>query len=247
MFRIGKTESAKHLMRYLAYTDGDAPDEDTGPRTEGKKVSIEKQVLDANPILESFGNAKTVLNNNSSRFGKFTKLVFTQHEVKEMTDTSYCANPHRKGCPIIEARIVGSYIETYLLEKSRVVQQDLNERNYHIFYELCDGGLDPALFAKCKLAAPETFHYLNQSKCVTIDGASDVERLTELREAMVTLRFSPAEQDDVFTLVAGILHLGNITFIGAGAGGPSRYTLTNTPSISYTFGYLISMLLIGFI
>src|SRR4051812_49404641 len=93
-----------------------------------------------------------------------------------MTDETYCANINRKGCPIIEARIVGSFIETYLLEKSRVVQQDLGERNYHIFYALATGALETDLATAWKMGPPESFHYLRQSKTWTIDGQSDLER-----------------------------------------------------------------------
>ena len=101
----GKTESAKHMMRYLAASMQD------GKCVENKKGSISERVLAVNPVLEAFGNAQTVLNNNSSRFGKFTKLVFHQ-----------------------DNHIIGSFIETYLLEKSRVVYQDVGEKNFHIFY-----------------------------------------------------------------------------------------------------------------
>jgi len=99
----GKTETAKHLMRYLAYSPASELDE---------KVSIEKQVLDVNPILESIGNAKTLLNNNSSRFGKFTKLIFKKDY----------------------SSVLGSIIETYLLEKSRLVRQDPGKHIFSNFF-----------------------------------------------------------------------------------------------------------------
>ncbi|XP_045788370.1 myosin-6-like [Trifolium pratense] len=101
----GKTESTKMLMHYLAYLGGRAA-------TEGR--SVEQQVLESNPVLEAFGNAKTVRNNNSSRFGKFVEIQFDQ-----------------------KGRISGAAIRTYLLERSRVCQVSDPERNYHCFYMLC--------------------------------------------------------------------------------------------------------------
>jgi chromosome segregation ATPase len=151
--------------------------------------------LDANPILEGFGNAKTVLNNNSSRFGKFTKMLFTEREEKH------------------DARLIGAEIETYLLEKSRVVHQDSGERNYHAFYYLCGAAAE---FPQFELGngSPEDFHYLNQSGCTTFNGdaSSDKKDFKELREAFNTLQVPVEEQTDVFAIVAGILHMGNIDF-----------------------------------
>lgn len=181
----GKTESAKHLMRYLAASS-------KGDVSEEGRPSIENQVLDANPILESFGNAKTVLNNNSSRFGKFTKIVFQPDLIK----------------------IAGSFIETYLLEKSRVTKQDLNERNYHIFYMLSRAHNQLPYGANFELGDnPEAFHYLSQSGTTVADGINDEEKMKELLGAMRTLSISEQDQADVFGATAGVLHLGNIKLI----------------------------------
>jgi myosin heavy subunit len=115
----GKTESAKIIMTHLTYVTAThsqgGGDGSQSPR--GDKLPIEQQILAANPILEAFGNARTVLNNNSSRFGKFTKLLF--HDVSKTG-----------------GNIVGSFIETYLLEKSRVTRQAEGERNFHVFYQV---------------------------------------------------------------------------------------------------------------
>jgi hypothetical protein len=137
-------------------------DEDSGFQVD--EMSIEKQVLEANPILEAFGNAKTILNNNSSRFGKFTKLVFDEeHSAASaaasaaggggytsdtpsqsgQSPTDHFATPRNRK-QVTPKFIVGSFIETYLLEKSRVCKQELGERNYHVFYHLCaQDGLAP--------------------------------------------------------------------------------------------------------
>eukprot|EP00808_Paulinella_micropora_P013586 g76738.t1 len=182
----GKTESAKHLMRYLAWT----------PRTHGasdsKTVSMEQQVLDANPILESFGNAKTVLNWNSSRFGKFTKIIFD--------------NPDQE-------KIVGSVIETYLLEKSRITHQNPGERNYHIFYYLCKyGALPDDKYEKWQMDDADNFYYTNQGESSKVKEVSDVERFQEMKAALGTLKIEEELQWELLEIAAGLLHLGNIVF-----------------------------------
>jgi len=197
----GKTESAKYQMRFLAFTTTSGAKDKTEFDAADK---VGQQVLDANPILESFGNAKTLLNNNSSRFGKFTKMLFD--EVKSEAGQK----PRRK--------LVGAAIETYLLEKSRVVKQDKGERTFHIFYQLTfhhKGHEDlPAL----KLGGVEAFHYTNQSGVHTLDDlrfpgkAADGEWFRELMHAFKTLNIPRTETDDVFRIVSGILHLGNINF-----------------------------------
>jgi len=179
----GKTESAKHLMRYLAYSPHNDPND--------TEVSIEEQVLQCNPIMESFGNAKTVLNNNSSRFGKFTKIVFGEGQKK----------------------IIGSLIDVYLLEKTRVVRQVKNERNYHAFYLLTTGAKDQPFYDELKLRDPTTFYYLNQGDCVTAPGIDDVRWFHELDSAMDSLHFTDKHKMDVFRLTAGILHLGDVNFV----------------------------------
>ncbi|KAK3193407.1 hypothetical protein Dsin_024717 [Dipteronia sinensis] len=174
----GKTESTKLLMRYLAYMGGRAV-------AEGR--TVEQQVLESNPVLEAFGNAKTVRNNNSSRFGKFVEIQFDKN-----------------------GRISGAAIRTYLLERSRVCQVSDPERNYHCFYMLC--AAPPEDIQKFKMGNPRTFHYLNQSNCYELDGVDDSKDYIATRRAMDIVGISSDEQDGIFRVVAAILHLGNIEF-----------------------------------
>uniref|UniRef100_A0A6M2F8R2 Myosin motor domain-containing protein n=1 Tax=Populus davidiana TaxID=266767 RepID=A0A6M2F8R2_9ROSI len=174
----GKTESTKMLMRYLAYMGGRAA-------AEGR--SVEQQVLESNPVLEAFGNAKTLRNNNSSRFGKFVEIQFDQR-----------------------GRISGAAIRTYLLERSRVCQVSDAERNYHCFYMLCAAPAE--VIEKYKLGNPRTFHYLNQSNFYDLDGVNESEEYLATRRAMDIVGINANEQDAIFRVVAAILHLGNVEF-----------------------------------
>ncbi|XXG43535.1 hypothetical protein AAC387_Pa01g3541 [Persea americana] len=177
----GKTETTKMLMQYLAYMGGRRATEGRTGRT------VEQQVLESNPVLEAFGNAKTVRNNNSSRFGKFVEIQFDQH-----------------------GRISGAAIRTYLLERSRVCQVSDPERNYHCFYLLC--AAPPAEVEKYKLGNPKSFHYLNQSNCYELVGVSDAHDYLATRRAMDIVGISENEQEAIFSIIAAILHLGNIEF-----------------------------------
>ncbi|XP_052164098.1 myosin-17-like isoform X9 [Oryza glaberrima] len=174
----GKTETTKLLMRYLAYLGGRSG---TGGRT------VEQQVLESNPVLEAFGNAKTVRNNNSSRFGKFVEIQFDK-----------------------SGKISGAAIRTYLLERSRVCQINSPERNYHCFYFLC--AAPPEDIKRYKLGDPSSFHYLNQSSCIRVDGINDAEEYLVTRNAMDTVGIIEQEQEAIFRVVAAVLHLGNINF-----------------------------------
>ncbi|XP_062143843.1 myosin-11 [Alnus glutinosa] len=174
----GKTETTKMLMRYLAFLGGRVA-------TEGR--TVEQQVLESNPVLEAFGNAKTVRNNNSSRFGKFVVIQFDKH-----------------------GRISGAAIRTYLLETSRVCQISDPERNYHCFYLLCAAPQEE--IEKYKLGNPKSFHYLNQSNCYELVGVSDAHDYLATRRAMDIVGISEKEQEAIFRVVAAILHLGNIVF-----------------------------------
>ncbi|KAA8527842.1 hypothetical protein F0562_035289 [Nyssa sinensis] len=174
----GKTENTKMLMRYLAYMGG---------RVAAEGRTVEQQVLESNPVLEAFGNAKTVRNNNSSRFGKFVEIQFDQR-----------------------GRISGAAIRTYLLERSRVCQVSDPERNYHCFYMLC--AAPPEVVERYKLGNPRTFHYLNQSNCYELDGVDDSKEYVATRRAMDVVGISSDEQDAIFRVVAAVLHLGNIEF-----------------------------------
>ncbi|XP_022092441.1 unconventional myosin-XV-like [Acanthaster planci] len=169
----GKTESTKLIMQYLAAVNK-APSNLTT-----------EQILEANPLLESFGNAKTVRNDNSSRFGKYTEVFF------------------KKGI------INGAKTTDYLLEKSRIVHQGPEERNYHVFYELLAGLSSPEA-AKYGLRTAERYHFLNQGGSCRIEGKDDGEDFYRLVSAMEVLRFSPSEQEVIFGILAAILHLGNV-------------------------------------
>ncbi|CAM0882392.1 unnamed protein product [Alopecurus aequalis] len=175
----GKTETTKLLMRYLAFLGGRSGT--GGGRT------VEQQVLESNPVLEAFGNAKTVRNNNSSRFGKFVELQFDK-----------------------SGKISGAAIRTYLLERSRVCQTSSPERNYHCFYFLCSAPSED--IKRYKLGDPSSFHYLNQSSCIRVDGINDAEEYLATRNAMDMVGITEQEQEAIFRVVAAVLHLGNINF-----------------------------------
>ncbi|KAG8072623.1 hypothetical protein GUJ93_ZPchr0006g45526 [Zizania palustris] len=173
----GKTETTKLIMQYLTYVGGRAAIDDR---------TVEQQVLESNPLLEAFGNAKTVRNDNSSRFGKFVEIQFD-----------------------VNGRISGAAIRTYLLERSRVVQINDPERNFHCFYQLCASGKDASLY---KLGHPRSFHYLNQSKTYELEGTNNEDEYWKTKRAMDIVGISRNDQDAIFRILAAILHLGNIEF-----------------------------------
>lgn len=171
----GKTESTKLLLQYLAAVSG-------------KHSWIEQQIQETNPILEAFGNAKTVRNDNSSRFGKYINIYF-----------------NRKGA------IEGANIDQYLLEKSRIVSQNNGERNYHIFYSLVTG-LSADEKKKLELGPPSEYNFLNGGKMLTCDGRNDGLEFSDIRSAFKVLNFPEKEVWGIFSLLAAILHLGNLKF-----------------------------------
>uniref|UniRef100_A0A3Q1H7Z5 Myosin XVA n=1 Tax=Acanthochromis polyacanthus TaxID=80966 RepID=A0A3Q1H7Z5_9TELE len=169
----GKTEATKLVLRYLTAIH--------------HKSNLAQQILEAAPLLESFGNAKTVRNDNSSRFGKYIE-VFLDDGV-----------------------ISGAITSQYLLEKSRIVFQAKDERNYHIFYEML-AGLPLQQKQALYLQDAETYYYLNQGGNCGITGKSDSEDFLRLCSAMEILHFTPADQSAIFRVLSSILHLGNVYF-----------------------------------
>lgn len=152
--------------------------------------TLSQQILRANPILEAFGNSQTVRNNNSSRFGKFIRIEFAR-----------------------SGQISGAFIDWYLLEKSRVVKPNLQERNYHIFYQLLKGA-DSKLRQNLLLSklGIEDFAYTRDGND-TIAGVSDEAEWTSLLEAFHVMNFSEEDQVSIFRTVAAVLHLGNISIM----------------------------------
>eukprot|EP01083_Nonionella_stella_P145898 458181_1 len=189
----GKSESSKFMMQFLAYT---AVKKAATDRRSTCDSMVEQQVLAAAPILEAFGNAKTVLNDNSSRFGKFTKLLFCGDRLSPDF-----------------GRVVGSSLETYLLEKSRVVFQESGERNFHCFYQLVHGA-DDTMKDRLEIEEFTHFRYINQGgdPSVSLPGICDGSRFKELCLSMSLMRIDVEAQQTIFSLLAGILHLGDIDF-----------------------------------
>eukprot|EP01039_Chlorochromonas_danica_P007189 gene7189-7956_t len=183
----GKSEATKLILQFLT----DVSHKASVTTTNSISHVLEAQILAANPILEAFGNAKTLRNNNSSRFGKLITVNFDQ-----------------KGA------IIGGGIINYLLEKSRVVFQTPGERNYHIFYQLLSASdTDPTLTAALKLQAPELFHFTSQSGVSHVEGISDDKDFEDMKNSMSILKFSNDVQLEVFKIVAGVLHFGNLKFV----------------------------------
>ncbi|ODV89218.1 hypothetical protein CANCADRAFT_3849 [Tortispora caseinolytica NRRL Y-17796] len=185
----GKTVSAKYIMRYFASVQAPGVGANnspvTGPTTHVLS-RIEKEILATNPILESFGNAKTTRNDNSSRFGKYLEIMF---------DNS--------------ARIVGARIRTYLLERSRLVFQPSTERNYHIFYQMM-AGLDDTTRTKLSLTTVDQYHYLNQGGDPTISNVDDAADFQITKNSLATVGIDDEIFHEILKLLAGILHLGNV-------------------------------------
>ncbi|XP_073671823.1 unconventional myosin-Va isoform X3 [Paramisgurnus dabryanus] len=150
------------------------------------EANVEEKVLASNPIMESIGNAKTTRNDNSSRFGKYIEIGF---------DKKY--------------HIIGANMRTYLLEKSRVVFQADEERNYHIFYQLCASANLPE-FKALKLRTANEFHYTKQGRSPVIDGVDDAKEMSTTRNAFILLGVNESYQMGLFQILASILHLGNV-------------------------------------
>ncbi|KAL7400692.1 hypothetical protein ABVT39_016104 [Epinephelus coioides] len=171
----GKTESTKLILQFLAAISG-------------QHSWIEQQVLEANPILEAFGNAKTIRNDNSSRFGKYIDIHF-----------------NKRGA------IEGAKIEQYLLEKSRVCRQAHDERNYHIFYCMLKG-MTAEEKKKLGLSKATDYTYLTIGKCTVCDGRDDMKEYSNIRSAMKVLMFTDKENWEISKLLAAILHMGNLRY-----------------------------------
>ncbi|CAH0476462.1 unnamed protein product [Peronospora belbahrii] len=168
----GKTETTKILMNHLATIAG------------GMNNSTIKRIIEVNPLLESFGNAKTVRNDNSSRFGKFTQLQFDRN-----------------------GTLVGAKCRTYLLEKTRVIQHEAPERNYHIFYQLLDSS---DIASELQLDSTKTYMYTGNNTAQKIEGLSDEKHFNKTREALELVGLSRDDQQPLFEVLAGVLHLGEV-------------------------------------
>ncbi|KAI8997874.1 P-loop containing nucleoside triphosphate hydrolase protein [Pilobolus umbonatus] len=175
----GKTEAAKRIMEYIAAV------------SEGKSTAIQEikdMVLATNPLLESFGCAKTLRNTNSSRHGKYLEIQFN-----------------------INDEPVGAVITNYLLEKNRVVRQIENERNFHIFYQLTKAA-SPEYREMYGLQGPESFLYTSRSNCLNVEGIDDLADFDATMRAMTVIGLNKGEQDKIFKMLAIILWLGNVVF-----------------------------------
>lgn len=181
----GKTENTKKVIQYLAHVSGQTKPGDH----KQEKGTLEDQVVEANPILEAYGNAKTIRNNNSSRFGKFIRCHFGP-----------------------QGKLAGADIESYLLEKSRVVHQLEGERNYHIFYQLLYGA-SKEMHEKLLIESNKSSDYEFLKKgSERADGINDVEEFGITEQAAKTLGFAESEKMGMYKVCAACLHWGNAKF-----------------------------------
>ncbi|XP_018368035.1 PREDICTED: myosin heavy chain, muscle isoform X5 [Trachymyrmex cornetzi] len=183
----GKTENTKKVIAYFA-TVGASTKKEKESDASQKKGSLEDQVVQTNPVLEAFGNAKTVRNDNSSRFGKFIRIHFGP-----------------------SGKLAGADIETYLLEKARVISQQTLERSYHIFYQMMSGSVK-GLKDIC-LLSNNIYDYVNVSQGkITIPNVDDGEECLLTDQAFDVLGFTQEEKDDIYKITAAVMHMGGMKF-----------------------------------
>ncbi|ETE71621.1 Myosin-Ih, partial [Ophiophagus hannah] len=175
----GKTEASKKILQFFAMTC---------PTTEQLQI-VRDRLLLSNPVLEAFGNAKTLRNDNSSRFGKYMDIQFDF-----------------KGAP------VGGHILSYLIEKSRVVHQNPGERNFHVFYQLLEGGEEELLEGLGLGRSPQKYSYLVQGGCAKVSSINDKSDWRTVQKAFVVIDFAPRDIENLLGIIASVLHLGNIQF-----------------------------------
>ncbi|GAB9467267.1 hypothetical protein Gpo141_00004619 [Globisporangium polare] len=218
----GKTEASKYIMKYLATASKHASAASGGTSSSNAAAAhvhekIEECVVLSNLILESFGNAKTSRNDNSSRFGKYIQILYNG-----------------------DGRMVGVSIRHFLLEKTRLVMPQANERNYHIFYQLLAGltSLGGAEESRLKLRGDVwNYTYLTHGDCVEVDGVDDAVEFDQLRNCLTQLGMDRAGfQMPMFEILAAVLHLGNVQFqsvkdesIGAGSSSSEEKTIPFFP------------------
>merc|ERR1712212_885177 len=179
----GKTENTKKVIAYFANVAANA-----AKKSEGDKPGLEEQIVQTNPVFEAFGNAKTVRNDNSSRFGKFIRIHFGP-----------------------SGKLSGADIESYLLEKARVISQQSLERSYHIFYEMMSDAV-PTIKPLCMLSNDiYDYKFVSQGK-VTVPSIDDGEDMEFCDTAFVTLGFSPEEVKCIYQITAAVMHAGNMKF-----------------------------------
>ncbi|XP_014196944.1 myosin-10 isoform X6 [Haplochromis burtoni] len=204
----GKTENTKKVIQYLAHVASSHKGGTLGRKKEAVQMDgsrsltrgstivnrsmqygeLERQLLQANPILEAFGNAKTVKNDNSSRFGKFIRINFD-----------------------VAGYIVGANIETYLLEKSRATRQAKDERTFHIFYQLLCGASEETR-ADLLLGTADQYRFLSGGS-IPVPGQSDSENFTQTMDSMAIMGFNPEESMSMLKVISAVLQFGNISFM----------------------------------
>jgi myosin heavy subunit len=218
----GKTETMKLALQYIAEVSGKRQED---MNEDGEvKASLEERILKANPVMEAFGNAKTTRNNNSSRFGKWTEIKFD------------------KG-----GAIIGGSIVNYLLEKSRVVTTGEFERNYHVFYQLF-AGADKTMHEdddninikkKYGLGEKKDYFYINQSDTFEVDGINDERDWDELIEAMGVIEMDADDIHNTLSLVAAVLHLGNLQYeIDTASSEEDKVVISNEDQLSLVARFL---------
>ncbi|XP_057689879.1 myosin-10 isoform X6 [Corythoichthys intestinalis] len=183
----GKTENTKKVIQYLAHVASSHKGATPNRTKEALQGELEKQLLQANPILEAFGNAKTTKNDNSSRFGKFIRINFD-----------------------VTGYIVGANIETYLLEKSRATRQAKDERTFHIFYQMLHGAPE-ATKSDLLLGTADEYRFLSGGS-ITVPGQSDSENFTQTMDSMAIMGFTTDECTSMLKVISAVLQFGNISF-----------------------------------
>jgi myosin heavy subunit len=186
----GKTEASKYVMNFLIAADQEEKTAGKVARSESDQRTgdaIKRVLLDSNVIFEAFGNAKTVRNDNSSRFGKYIKLQYSE-----------------------DNRIISAFTETFLLEKSRLMNVGAGERNYHVFYQFLRGNQNPALAKNLYLKDPTQFKMLVDANGAALNSTED-PLYGQLLQALTTLGCSNVEVESLLSLLAALLHIGNIS------------------------------------